>query len=703
MYRWGRAAGLDRFPALIGALALEGSGFLVARAALFPSIVLTFSWLPIWLWRAEALIRSKHWARIHNTLWLAMTLGLGLLAGHAQTAFYGGLLLAAYLLLRTTQEGEIGRGGDRERGRNGSASRFTPYVSRLTFYASRFTPYALALFVALGFAAIQLLPTAELMVLSQRSSGADYEIAMTYSMWPWRLITLAAPDFFGNPGRGNYWGYATYWEDAAYMGVLPLLLAIHAVVAGGKGAGGRGSKGAEGQRRTVTFWLAVAIFSLVLAMGKNTPIFPFLFRHVPTFDLFRSPARWLAVTTVALAALAAWGAQRWPRGHAERRRGALAVVVGGALLLGGLGGPRLVAHMPNTFGPATARLGVMLAVCGALTLLRRDTSYWQAAVVTFLALDLLIFGWPLTPTVERELYHGDTATANDLGHETGPLTRRTYWPTDPANPASTYDAEYRVKFDYFTFDDFGPRDADHWREVREALLPNTGMLDDVAAVNNFDPLLVGRYVDLLEAAVETPALLRVMGATHVLSDQAWAEAPAISGHSPATLYRLPQSLGRAWVVPDARHLPSDEMLAALADPAFDPTAEVLLEGTASAERGTDDNLEPRLVLQDTPNRVKIRVTLNAPGYLVLSDTWYPGWRASVDGQPAQLFRANYAFRAVRLEAGEHAVEMVYRPPSLLVGGAISLATWMLLIVGLLVSRRMDSAVMKNRPTFICGG
>ena len=101
MYAWGRTVGLDRFPASIGALALSGSGFLVARAALFPSIALTFPWLAVWLWRAEVLVQRR---RLSDTLWMGLSLGLGLLAGHAQIALYGALLLAAYLIFRTLQE-----------------------------------------------------------------------------------------------------------------------------------------------------------------------------------------------------------------------------------------------------------------------------------------------------------------------------------------------------------------------------------------------------------------------------------------------------------------------------------------------------------------------------------------------------------------------------------------------------------------------
>jgi hypothetical protein len=221
------------------------------------------------------------------------------------------------------------------------------------------------------------------------------------------------------------------------------------------------------------------------------------------------------------------------------------------------------------------------------------------------------------------------------------------------------------------------------------------MLDGVASANNYDPLLVGRYVDLLRTTVETPTLLRVMGVTHVASDRPWPGGEPVYKSGPVTLYRLPDAPGRAWVVPAARQVPPDEMLAALAAPSFDPTTEVLVEHLPSILHSPSSILHspssilhsPSSILQpptlhDTPNRITIHATLDAPGYLVLADTWYPGWQATVDGAPAELLRANYAFRAIYLEAGEHAVEMAYRPLSVLVGAGISLVTLILFVFGL---------------------
>ena len=706
MYHWGRAIGLERFPAFIGALSLSGSGFLVARAALFPSIALTFPWLAVWLWRAEVLVRR---GRFNNALWLGLSLGLGLLAGHAQTAFYGGLLLTAYLIFRTVQEAIRRKRQTRNKTQETEDEIGTIPVLRLVI--GHWSLVISSLAIGLGLAAVQLLPTAELMVHSQRSAGVDYDFATTYSLWPWRLITFLAPDFFGNPGRGNYWGYATYWEDAAYVGVLPLLLAVDAALSRSRKHGREKAK--VGLAR---FWATCAVIALVLALGKNTPVFPFLFHHIPSFRLFQAPARWLAVTTIALAALAALGTQWWSVDHPGQRRGIAGLVAGLALLIGGLAAPRLVPGIKPTFGPATARLGGTLAVAGTLVVLRsnstvqhsasranlpvrpqaenrtklRAPTWWQAAVGAFVALDLLLSGWSLIPTIDQSLYSSDTATAAVLQDESGPV--RVYWPTDPTHHNREYDAEQRVKFTYLTFEDFGPRDVDHWQEMREVLLPNTGMLDYVASANNFDPLLVGRYVHILEAAVEAPSLLRIMGVTHIVSDQQWSGGQIIEDWrlGNAQLYRLPDALGRAWVVPVARQVPPDEILATLSDPAFDPAAEVLLESPTSSTQHSTSTIQYHVTLQDTPNRVTIHAIVDRPGYLVLADAWYPGWQATVDGVPAEILRANYAFRSIWLEAGDHRVEMAYYPTLIFVGGVISLAVLMLLVAGLSRARARET-------------
>jgi len=90
------------------------------------------------------------------------------------------------------------------------------------------------------------------------------------------------------------------------------------------------------------------------------------------------------------------------------------------------------------------------------------------------------------------------------------------------------------------------------------------------------------------------------------------------------------------------------------------------------------------------DRLRILTESEAPALLVLTDTWYPGWRASVDGQPATLWRADHAFRAVTVPAGRHEVELRFAPRSVLAGALVS-ALSAALVVAVLVRRRRERA------------
>ena len=156
------------------------------------------------------------------------------------------------------------------------------------------------------------------------------------------------------------------------------------------------------------------------------------------------------------------------------------------------------------------------------------------------------------------------------------------------------------------------------------------------------------------------------------------------------------ALPRAFVVHVAQVLDDDAAFARLHDPAFEPAREVLLAEVEPANHsprsgaewgGGSVNLSPRLgspdqvtIVQDKPERVRINVTTDQPGYLVLTDSWYPGWRAFVDGQPAPIYRADVLFRAIQIEPGTHAIAFEYRPDSFLVGAMVSAAILVILVV-----------------------
>ncbi|MEJ2212427.1 MAG: YfhO family protein, partial [Anaerolineae bacterium] len=140
--------------------------------------------------------------------------------------------------------------------------------------------------------------------------------------------------------------------------------------------------------------------------------------------------------------------------------------------------------------------------------------------------------------------------------------------------------------------------------------------------------------------------------------------------------------------------PDDEAaLALLSDPAFDPARQVILAGAPApaAPPALPDAPPAVRILSYQAEEVHLEADLEAPGYVVLTDAYYPGWEAEVDGQPAPIQRADVYFRAVALEAGRHEVVFRYRPASLRLGLAISGGAGLgLLLAGLallLVPRR----------------
>jgi hypothetical protein len=155
------------------------------------------------------------------------------------------------------------------------------------------------------------------------------------------------------------------------------------------------------------------------------------------------------------------------------------------------------------------------------------------------------------------------------------------------------------------------------------------------------------------------------------------------------LYESVPEGSRAFVVARAVVDPDPEsQLAKVFDPGFDPYSTVVVDrgpavsGAEVARRAT--------IREDTTTRVVVEASVpEGGGYLVLLDSFDPGWRVKVGGKEAELLRADGVFRAVRLDAGTHEVQFRYVPRGLVVGAAISLVSLALLAVAF--SRRDPSS------------
>jgi hypothetical protein len=167
------------------------------------------------------------------------------------------------------------------------------------------------------------------------------------------------------------------------------------------------------------------------------------------------------------------------------------------------------------------------------------------------------------------------------------------------------------------------------------------------------------------------AVSRVVGLQELPGLGLVAAVPGLQ-QEPIRVLSVPDPLPRTYAVGSSRVAGGEDALALLRDPAFDARSAVVLDQGPAKQAGASFEGRSRIV-ELLPDRVRLEARLSEPGYVVLVDAYDPGWKASLDGRPAPLLRANVGFRAVEAGAGPHAIELVYRPDALRQGVAVSAA------------------------------
>jgi hypothetical protein len=196
-----------------------------------------------------------------------------------------------------------------------------------------------------------------------------------------------------------------------------------------------------------------------------------------------------------------------------------------------------------------------------------------------------------------------------------------------------------------------------------------------------------RYMVVLTPTLRQPDF------EHFVRDAGLERRPSLgSGLEP---FENPHALPRAFVTYRTRPAPpAAELLPLLAADSFDPLAESFVEGDPGPPppRNAPARGAPATIVRDDPDVVEIDATLAVPGLVVLADTYYPGWTATVDGAPAPILPTNHLFRGVPAPAGTHRIRFAYRPRSVALGAVVSaLAALGLAVMALRARRRPERA------------
>jgi hypothetical protein len=644
-YALARSLGASRSGAFLSGFAYAWSGFFVCQLRHL-AILGTVAYFPLALLCLERaatggapeLFGARAVPIRRRLAWLlgfAATFGFQLLAGFPQSAYYAALVYGALTAARMVWLLAPGERGLARR------PRFAPAAS-LGLPAL----VAVALAALVGMAA--LLPMKELGKWSDRSAGVSVEWATKPNYWPPNALTFLIPYANGDVSEDTYEGESIFWEDYGYVGLATVLLAAFAVVAGRK-------------RFVVVFWTMATLVAYGIVVGRAAPFFELAFNYVPGMSRFRFPTRFLFVVELGL------------------------------VLLGGLG----LTYLQQ----AIARLKNKR--------FRTILGWASVGLVAVTAADLVWVNRRQNPMADAERWLAPPKSAQLIkaSGEQG----RVYSPLAIKHHIATFHASHGWSGDLSLY-----------YAHRELLQPNSNLLHGISSLDGYAGISPRWVVDLLgdhnrSGLLQKLFTLDANGFGVVPGFYEWLEALSVrwlilpfkisdpriehlGSAPPAEVYRLPNALPRARIMTRARVVTTtQEAFDLTVAGKLDPRQEVIFQNEQQAPVAQAVNAFPEgasgtaRIEVDKATEVQIAASAPQGGLLLLSDTFYPGWEATVDGQEAKIHRVNFAHRGVMLTPGDHKVEFRFRSESFRWGFALSCLGVAILVVGALVLRRKPNA------------
>jgi hypothetical protein len=682
----------------LGAIAFSVCGPVISTGN-FPNLSWSVAAMPWVFWAADRVLAGGGMRAVAG---LAVTLAFQALAGEPVSLTATGGLVLLYALW-------VGSGeGDRS-----MAVRFRGLAG-----------VTAGLALGLMGAAIQLLPLSAAVRDSWRVYGAGKDF---WALHPLALAEMVSPHLFGDYFTSSYFAVLPWMPPlnsgrdpfffSIYFGTALIALAVFGAVAGWR-------------RSWSGFWVTMSVVAVFAAFGPHTPFYPFVREHVPVVASFRFPVKYLLVVALALAALAASG---WDALRGEERRTAaprryrcaqisgvvVAVILAGAAYV--LSGA--CVYFPEAAGRAFLRLaayvGVFDAVDGADYLLktlpaaasrvmlfslgaalflgvastrRREARFSQVTLFALIGVELVAAAWGINPTFDAVHYRQPDWITATRGNEQS----RFYFGGKVDGTVDMRDLDAPQNF-VRPFD-MSPLDGRGALSVQTVFVPAAWrareMLSYDLAVLWPRPfeLVVSRFRQS-DRATRDRFLWRSGVRYRIVPTRIGGSRPAvpIKYFNDLRLFDWGPVFPRVSVVPTATVVPDvREQVAQLFSPTFDPAHTVALTTPAQelwGRPGPPVEASARVV-GESANEVTVEAGVPAAGgYLLMLDSFSPGWRVTVDGASGTLYRANALFRSVRLAPGRHIVHFRYLPESFVVGAAVSAVALIVVVLLLRVGRR----------------
>lgn len=605
---------------ILAALSFIFSGFMLTRIHQ-TNIVLVVSFLPLIFLLMERIITQ---GKLFLVFLLSLVLALQILAGYIEMFYYSLLAGGLFTLLLILFQKE----------------RLRPILYLL-----------LSLVLAVGLTAPQTLQTWEMTKYSVRSQGLTLESAST-DTWPLKYFSIFLNPFAydiyqPNPNyQPNDPTTVSVHDLYGYVGFLPFLLALFAIFT-------------LFRKKNVLISLILLVFALVLSLGRSTQVFSIFWEIVPGLKFFRFPTKWLFLIDFSLAILAAFGLER------------------------------------------------ILSYLSRLGNLSKKTV--PVLIIFFVFADLYFNNRPLQPMTDTKFFEPPPVVETiKQGLNEGHFRLYSHG-TNNIDYATVKDNALQHQFLNILPPDtnllYGLPSNREWYTLflaRQHLLtrlnttldPQTGILRLPPQMKKSLNLQGVKYLlsDLpfededLVLVKEFPLKKQIYHLAYLtLGDQMrTAKIPVEKTYVYENKAVLPRALWVERVRVQSKSKSDEEILGEVLADNFDPMKEVVLEqksGIGNQESGIGNQGKAEIKNYQEQG-VEIETQAESPGFLVLSDTWYPGWRATVDGHLTKIYRANFTFRAVEVPRGNHLVKFTYEPTYWRLGLGILMVTLLITLLGL---------------------
>lgn len=655
-YALARALRIGASGALVAAAAYELSGPVLGRSVCCPASLEVATWAPVALLGAEVAIRGRGvMGRAVGWAIAGLAVSQGLAAWLGQGSYYLLLALGAFIAYRTLL-------APPDRARRTTARLMDAVLHGGAILAAGF-----------GLAAAGVLPRLEYVERSNLA-GAEYR---GHNAWAAEIGGLTPSMAFDR----------LFDSTLHYPGAAAVTLAIIALWLA---------------RRwfAATFFAGFGLSALILATPWETPLHTILYALLPRFEELHQhwPERVAVVGFLAIALLAGAAVDALKREPFQHRRD---LTIGG-LLVGGA----IVLLTLGTDMPLMAIVSIVAAVSLVASVVLLRVQSVRSAVPVFLAtvvvVDLLLGFHRLTAQapyggfhrIDLGTYYASTGAVAFLRERTAEDPGR-YIGYDPAHQAIADGQKVLYRYQFAA------------PETGVLLVNNRGTLHGLEDAQGYNPVQPRRFVEYLAAlnghsqeyhdasvyfsGISSP-LLDLLNVRYVIvpattpTDRPDLQAlnrefPAIYADNQVKVLENSEALPRAWIVHDAQQVSSGEALPLLTTGAVDPRRTALLETSLPPlAPAANPEAEQVAIITSKPDRLRLATHSVAPGLLMLSETYDPGWKAYIDGEAAPVFVADHLLRAVPLPAGNHEVELRYEPQTLQIGVVISAFTSVILMV-----------------------